>query len=61
MPEGPAFVRRHFGDGATSPVVKDTLLVGAPSNALHTGGREGSSIYSFYQDQLYILGDVYGT
>ena len=61
VPQDPAFVRRQFSDGAASPVVKDRLPVGASSNALHTGGREGSSIYSFYQDQLYILGDVYGT
>ena len=61
MPVEPLYGRMHFSDGATSPVVKDRLPVGAPSNALHTGGREGSSIYSFYQDQLYILGDVYVT
>ena len=44
VPQDPAFVRRQFSDGAASPVVKDRLPVGAPSNALHTGGRGGSSI-----------------
>ena len=40
----PLCVRMHFSDGATTPVVKDRLPVGAPSNVLHAGGRGGSSI-----------------